>query len=88
MTMCMSIAKKLGMSEEDIFRSVTSSPSKSLKQENEWGYLKIGKCADISVFDYVDEIFSLTDNTRNTVADSKSYRCVLTIVNGEIVYKI
>ena len=28
MTMCMSIAKHLGMQEEDIFRAVTSTPAK------------------------------------------------------------
>ena len=87
MTMCMSIAKKLGMSEEEIFKAVTSSASKVLHKEGEWGYLKVGRCADIAVFDYTDEQFSLTDNAGNTVEDTKSYRCVLTVVNGEIVYK-
>ena len=34
MTMCMSIAKHLGMSEEDIFRTVTSAPAKALGMED------------------------------------------------------
>ncbi len=88
MTMCMSIAKELGMSEEDIFRSVTSAPAKALNKENEWGYLKVGRCADISVFDYSDEYFKLADNEGNLVESKKSYQCVLTVVDGEILYKI
>ena len=85
MTMCMSIAKTLGMSEEEIFRAVTSSAAKALRRENEWGYLKVGRCADIAVFDYADEPFSL--GVSGTVASNESYRCVLTMVDGEIVYR-
>lgn len=87
MTMCMSIAKKLGMSEEDIFRAVTSTPAKVLGKESECGYLKVGRCADISVFEYANEGFSLTDNNGNTVSDEKGYRCNLCIAEGELVYK-
>lgn len=87
MTTCMSLVKKLGMSESDIFRCVTSLPSKALSKENEWGYLKVGRCADIAVFDYTDELFSLTDNRGKTVSDTRGYRCVLTMVDGEIVFK-
>ena len=87
MTMCMSIAKKVGMSEDDIFRNVTSIPSKALGKENEWGYLKTGRCADIAVFDLGDEGFCLTDNAGNCISDNGGYRCVFTIVNGEILYR-
>ena len=87
MTMCMSIAKKFGMNEEEIFRSVTSTPAKVLGMHNEWGYLKVGRCADISVFDYFGDEFSLTDNSGNTVKDENSYNCVLCICNGEVVYR-
>jgi dihydroorotase len=87
MTMCMSIAKHLGMSEEDIFRVVTSAPAKALGKENEWGCLKVGRCADIAVFDYKDEAFDLTDNAGHQIISNKGYRCVLTVVDGEIIYK-
>ena len=87
MTMCMSIAKTAGMNEEDIFRSVTSSAAKALKMETKWGYLKMGRCADISVFEYGDEGFSLCDNQGNTLESQKGYRCILTVSDGEIVYK-
>ena len=87
MTMCMDFAKHYGMKEEDIFKAVTSTPAKVLGKENEWGYLKVGRVADIAVFDYVDSHFSLVDKSGNHIEDTKGYRCVLTISNGQIVYK-
>ncbi|MBO5453430.1 MAG: amidohydrolase family protein [Clostridia bacterium] len=87
LTMCMNIAKHLGVDVEDIFRSVTSNPAKALGKENEWGHLKVGRCADIAVFDYKDEAFELTDNAGHQIIGNKGYRCVLTVVDGEIIYK-
>ena len=88
MTMCMNIAKTLGMNEEEILRSVTSTPAKVLGKENEWGYLKSGRCADIAVFDYADESFNLTDKTGNRITSETGYRCVMTVADGEVVFKI
>ena len=87
MTMCMSIARTLGMSEEEIFRAVTSSPARVFGMEDEWGYLQEGRCADIAVFDYTDEGFDLTDKAGNRITGSEGYRCVLTIADGEIIYR-
>ncbi len=87
MTMCMSIAKHLGMKEDDIFRAVTSAPAKALKKENEWGYLRVGRCADISVIDYTNEGFDLTDKAGTRIKSETGYRCILTIADGEVVYK-
>ncbi len=87
MTMCMSMAKTLGMKENDIFKSVTSSAAKALCMDSQWGYLKAGRCADISVFEYGDEAYSLYDKAGNVLNDKNGYRCVLTVSNGEIVYK-
>lgn len=87
MTMCMSIARTLGMSEESIFRAVTSKPVKVFGVEGEWGYLKEGRCADIAVFDYTDEGFHLTDKAGNQVGDPHGYRCILTISDGQIVFR-
>lgn len=85
--MCMGIGRVSGMSEDDIFRAVTSAPAKALRMESEWGYLKAGRNADIAVFD-CDEEFSITDKRKNTVAGKNSYKCCLTIVDGEIVFRI
>lgn len=87
MTMCMSIAKNLGMSEEEIFRAVTSNPAKALGMEKQWGYLKIGRCSDIAVIEYSDEGFDLTDRAGNRVHSDMGYRCVLTVSDGQVVYR-
>ena len=88
MTMCMSVARHFGMNEEDIFRSVTSNPAKALGKENEWGYLKVDRCADISVLEYTNEGFYLCNKNGNEISSGKGYRCIMTVVDGEIVYKI
>lgn len=88
MTMCMSIAKYLGMREEDIFRAVTSSAAKAVGKENEWGVLKVGGYADIAVLDENGKGFDLTDKAGHRIVCDTGYRCVLTAVNGEIVYRV
>lgn len=87
MTMCMSMASTSGMQEEDIFRAVTSAPAKALGREDEWGYLAVGRTADIAIFDYTEESFDLTDKAGNRLCDTKGYRCVLTVSDGQVVYK-
>jgi len=87
MTMCMSIAKHLGMRDEDIFKAVTSSAAKALGKETEWGYLKVGRTADLAVFDYTNEPFDLTDKAGNRVKNDLGYKCILTVSDGQILYK-
>ncbi len=87
LTMCMSIARDLGMSEGDIFRAVTSSAAKAIGMEMECGRLEVGRCADVCVLDYADEGYELTDKAGNTVKSETGYRNVLTIVDGELVYR-
>ena len=87
MTMCMNIARTLGMREEDIFRAVTSSPAKALGKEKEWGYLRPGRRADIAVLDYTNEGFDLTDMAGNRVCNTEGWRCVLTLSDGQVIYR-
>lgn len=87
MTMCMSMAKVVGMGEEDIFKAVTSSPAKALGKGNAWGYLVPGRRADIAVFDYTDEAFCLTDSDGTCLQSDTGYRCVFTVCDGQIVYR-
>lgn len=87
MTMCMSMARHMGMSETDIFKAVTSAPAKVLGMADAWGSLKVGAVADIAVFDYTNEPFSLTDRAGNHIESDVGYRCVLTVSDGQIVYK-
>ncbi len=86
--MCMGIARYLGMAEEDIFRAVTSNAARALGRENEWGCLKVGGAADIAVLEYVKgEEFDMTDKAGNSIKSDKSYRSILTVLDGEIVYR-
>ena len=87
MTMCMSMARHMGMSETDIFKAVTSTPARVLGKESEWGYLQVGRTADIAVLDDTNEPFSLTDKAGNHIESDRGYRCVLTISDGQIVYR-
>ena len=58
----------------------------------ERGYTELGdvpaalKGAQLVLAD-VDEVFSLTDTAGNCLEGEKSYRCVLTISDGQIVYR-
>ena len=87
MTMCMSLARTLGMSEEEIFKCVTVNPARALGKENEWGFFRVNGTADLAVFEYTDEAFDMTDRAGNRVQDCQGYRCVLTISDGEVVYR-
>ena len=87
MSMCMSLARHFGMEEDDIFRAVTSSAAKALGRKSEWGALKVGRCADIAVFYWTDEGFCMTDKAGNLAESNKGYRCVLTVCDGQVVYK-
>ena len=87
LTMCMSMARHMGMGEEEIFRAVTSNAARALGKETEWGYLQVGRRADIAVLDDTDEGFSLTDKAGNFIESNRGYRCVLTVSDGQILYK-
>ncbi len=87
LTMCMSYSRHLGMSEKDIFRAVTSTAARAVGKEGEWGVLKVGGQADIAVLDYTDEGYSTTDRSGNTIESPEGYRCVLTVSDGQVVFK-
>lgn len=87
MTMCMSIAEELGMTREEVFLACTSNAAKVLGKEAEWGYLKEGRVADIAVLEYADEGYDLTDKAGNRVQSENGYRCVLTVADGQVVYR-
>lgn len=83
--MAMSMARTAGMSEEAIFRAVTSAPAKALGQS--WGKLEVDGTADIAVLDYTNEPFSLTDQAGNVLESAMGYRCKLTVADGIVVFK-
>ena len=87
MTMCMTMARHMGMREEDIFRAVTLTPAKALGKAGEWGCLRVGGPADIAVLEYGDEGFTLTDRAKNRLESQRGYRCLTTVLDGQIVYQ-
>ena len=87
MAMCMSIAKQLGMPEADIWKAVTATPAKVLGKDAEWGFLTVGKSADIAVFDYTDEGFDLTDSAGSRIQSKYGYRCEFVLCDGQVVYR-
>lgn len=87
LTTCMSISRHLGMLEEDIFRCVTSNPARALGKVDEWGYLRVGRRADIAVFDYTDEGFDMANKDGYRIKSDTGYRCMLTVADGNVVYR-
>ena len=87
LTACMSIMRHVGMKEKDILRAVTSSAARAVNRENVWGSVKAGDIADLAVLDYAHGGgFSFTDAAGNHIESNIGYKCVLTIINGDIVY--
>lgn len=89
MTLCMSLARAMGMTEEDVFRAVTSRPAAALSmgQKDGWGILSVGGCADIAVLEESDNVYDFTDGSENRLSGSTGYRCVLTVADGKLVYR-
>lgn len=85
LTMCMSIARHLGMAEDDIFPSVTSRAGKALGTD--WGTLQQGGRADLCVLEYGNEPFNLKDRRDCRIQSDLGYRCKLTVLNGEVAFK-
>jgi len=87
MTMCMSIARSLGMPEEAILKAVTSVAAKAIGMEAQCGSLQVGRTADLAVLSYTEEGFDLTDKAGHRWNSPKGYRCELTMVDGQVVYR-
>lgn len=85
--MCMSIARQLGMTEADIFKAVTLNPAAALGKSDQWGCLREGGIADIAVLSWTDEGFDMTDRQGNRIQSNEGYRNMLTVSDGEIVYR-
>ena len=86
MTECMSIARALGMKEEDIFRAVTSSAGACIGKGGKWGVLKEGGIADVAVLDFTRQPFDCTDRDGFRLSYENGYRCKFTVANGEVAY--
>lgn len=87
LTLCMSMQRTAGMTEEQVLRAVTSDAAKAVGMEKECGMLAVGRKADIAVLSYENDPFSFTDTDGNVLADEKGYVCYLTVANGQILYR-
>jgi dihydroorotase len=82
---CMSMASAMGMTEEDIFRAVTSGAARVLGRP-ELGVLKPGAPADLAILDWTNQPFDLTDKSGNRLTATEGWRCHMTMAGGNIVY--
>ncbi len=86
LTACMSVCRHLGMSESDILRAVTVAPANAVGRPC-WGRLTVGGDASFALLDTdCPERFFATDKAGHTVDFNGTFKCVLTAVNGEIIY--
>ena len=87
MCACMTIAEKSGMTEEQILKCVSANAAKAIGANGEWGVLKVGGKADIAVFDKNGDGIDMTDKDGNRFISESSYRCLLTVCDGNVVYR-
>ena len=55
--------------------------------KSQWGRLREGAVADIAVLEWSNEGFNMSDKQGNKIQSGVSYRNVLTVSDGEIVYR-
>lgn len=82
--MCMSICKHLGLSEVQIFKAVTINAASAVNQ-SDWFSLSD---VNLAVLKYESDNIDITDRKGNRVVCDKGYKCKMTIVNGQIIYRI
>lgn len=86
LTVCMSLFRALGYTEEEMFRSVTSRAADAVGQHT-WGRLAVGAPADIAVLEKGPVHYVLRSEGETPIPVEDGYRCVLTIADGRIVYQ-
>lgn len=85
LTMAMSMAREAGMTEDAVFKAVTTTPACALKKP--WGQLKEGGPADLCVLGWEENPWSLADRSGNCLESTLGYRCHLTVKNGVVVHR-
>jgi dihydroorotase len=75
----------LGFSLEDVVRMTTITPARALGIEDRAGSLAVGHEADISVLDFLDGQWQLTDAAGVSRTGSKALAPVVTIKGGLVV---
>ena len=82
----------LGIPEDELFRLATINPARHMKIDDTVGSLDVGKIADVAVFrreefetPFGDRPYS--DSTAQLRYGSLIYRPLMTVKNGEVVYR-
>ncbi len=86
MTQCMSMAEACGMTTEQVLKAVTVNAAHAMGEPS-IGRLAVGACADVAVLDKKGGGFDLTDADGNRLIQNSSYRCLLTVCDGNVVYR-
>lgn len=87
MTYIMTLMRHMGMMEEDILRSITSSAAKAIGKEDACGTLEVGKAADIAVVRYEKNPYCIQDKQGNILQGENGYRALLTMVDGQVMHR-
>lgn len=87
LNLCMTMARALGMSEEEILRAVTSRAAKAVNCEEHWGALFPGRKGDLAVLEYSTCPYILRNASGSILSGQEGYRCLLTIAEGQVVYR-
>lgn len=82
LTTCMSLNRAMGMPEEAVLRCVTGNPARALGKAEEFGFLQVGRPADICVLGYG----KLHIVSRGFQPEAGYYN-LLTLIGGRFVYR-
>jgi dihydroorotase len=77
----------MGMSTEDVIKTVTWNPARAIKHE-ELGNLSVGAIADIAILSVRDGKFGFYDYTGYKIEGKQKLECEMTIKGGKIVYDL
>lgn len=77
----------LGMSIQDVIKTVTWNPARDIKHE-ELGNISVGAIADITILSALSGKFWFYDHTGYKIEGTKKFECEATIKSGKIVYDL
>lgn len=84
--LCMSILENLGLDKKSVFKATTVNPARIFGLKNK-GYLKEGNKAEISIFKYEKCNIEIKDRFDNKMHIKNLLKCVLTISNGNVMFR-
>ena len=77
----------LGMSVNQVLECCTKNAAKALHMENQIGCLTTGSMADIAVLKLLDKEVAYEDAEGKNIYGKQALKCMMTIVDGEVMYR-